>query len=272
MAIALLACACNAISGAADLSIGADVDASVVDAAPPPARAPDEGSGAAPGSGSATERVSVITPDGLDFGELACGAHAPPPRHVEIESRAAVEIGYHAELADGTLFAVALADGLIPSGGKVVLDISSPGLKSDGPVGENKDVLTITTNALDDTPHVFDVRLNLSGAILKVSPSGTIAFGTVSSTESTKLTIRNDGNLPGTLEFKFTTNTGNTWSIEPSVPAVLMPGTVEVRTVVADPPNSGGPTKNGTLTFSSTSQLCGSVPAPISCTARINNN
>lgn len=203
----------------------------------------------------------MVAPAGLDFGEMPCGA-PPASRTVEIKNLGAKEITFNAALAQGTIFDVTPKLGVIAVGETAVVDIAAPGISPKGPVGVSADVLTITTTAAYDTPHALDIRIGLNGALFTVSPAGPFNYGQVTSSKTEKFIIRNDGNQPGTLSLAFTTNESFTYKLDVTTPAVLEPGAVAQRTVTANPPSTNT-NKDGTLTFTSSSQLCGTVPPPI---------
>lgn len=206
--------------------------------------------------------VSVLAPSGLDFGEMACG-NPPAARTVEIKNLGDKEISYNAALAQGTVFEVTPPLGVVAVGETAVVTVSTPGISPQGPVGVSSDVLSITTSAAYDKGHALDVKLGVSGALFTVSPAGPFNYGTVTGSRTERFIIRNDGNVPGTLSFSFTTNESNTYSLDVKTPAVIEPGAVIQRTVTSNPPNNGAKIRDGTLTFSSSSQLCGVVPPPI---------
>jgi hypothetical protein len=271
--------ACNAITGAGDYSVGgASADGTKLDAASgsgnavtsdgtPHEQGPGTGQDQGQDPAPANSPIVVVAPDGLDFGEMACG-QSPPPRKVEIRNQGTVDATYEASLG-GTSFSVSPASGTVSAGSTAVLSVATPGAPSGGPVGPQTDTLRVTTNAPGDGSHSLDVKLSATGAVLNVAPAGPLNFGQIQSGSVSKtITIRNDGNLPATISFQFTMNTVGSFSLNSMAPMTLEPGGVDQRTITAAPPKSGPTDKPGTLAFSSTSTLCGPVPPPISLACR----
>lgn len=252
--------ACNDLTGASDLRIGPT--SSTDGAAPTPAATTDAAAPNVEDSRGAIDPsavVSVFAPDSLDFGDGTCGV-SPPPRSVAIHNQGATEITFEAVLADGTFFSVIPAKGAIASGDVGLLTVSTPGVASTGPVGAWSDKLTVTTNASGDTPHVLDVKMAIPGAIFAVSP-GSINFGQLQSLPVSKtVTIRNDGNVAGTIAYEFTSNLLNSFGVSPTGSLVIAPGEVANLTVTAHPPKSGSGLRTGSVAFSSASVLCGPLP------------
>lgn len=256
--------ACNSISGANDLSIaGPDAGGGFEWQLPGTAES-DASKPAKPQADavSATANVLVVPPDGLDFGVANCGS-SPAPRRVEVHNLGTSEITFNAAMATLDSFSVSPPTGSIPSGGVAELSVASAAVPQDGPPSKRATQLVVTTTAREDVPHVFDVTLLVSGAIFKVSLTGTYDFGTTKSPKTKKFTIRNDGDISGTISLAVKESVSNAFDVTPTLPAVLAPGEEAERTITAHPPKSGTPTKTGTITFSTTSTFCGSIPSPI---------
>lgn len=271
--LALVVGACNSISGADDLSIAGEDGGTagpVVGSGgtgPGTGKTPTDGGGGTP-QVSSSGVVTVLAPTGLDFGDLPC-ATAPPSRDVEIRNESNAEITFHATLDGGTRFWLSLSDGKVTAKNSAFISVSTAGIPATGPLGAQTDVLRVTTNAPGDTPHPLDVKISATGVIFNVSPTGTISWGNVTATPVSKqVTIRNDGNISGTIDPNLTLNTLNTYSISPSTPLVIAAGEVGVVKITAGPPKSGPTEKDGRLSFTTTSTLCGPAPSPINLSAR----
>lgn len=274
-AVAIVAfSACNGITGASDLSLAGATSAA--DGTPPSGSKGETPAGSAPSTTATTghddarpagpRAVEVVTPDGLDFGNLACGS-APPPKTIEIRNAGTAEITFGAVLDGGTFFSVSTAGGTVASGSTVTLSVSAGAVPNDGPVGVRADTLSITTNAAGDAPHVYEVRLSTVGAIFTTSASS-LDFGTVQASPSSKtITIHNDGNMTGTIGIRLATNTLDSFDISSSA-AEILPGGSAPITVTAHPPKSGPTQKDGSVAFSSASPLCGGVPPTVRLTVR----
>jgi hypothetical protein len=138
-----------------------------------------------------------------------------------------------------------------------------------GPVGTRTNILTVTTDAAGDAPHVFDLLLDVSGAIFTTDTTS-IDFGIVTSTAFQKITIRNEGNAPGTLAFLLS-DPQFSFRLTATAPLTIQPNVPATETVEANPQKGALVTKNGTLSFSSASAICGPLPAPIALVCRRTN-
>lgn len=272
-AVTIVVGACNSISGTSDFSIGGGKDG--IDPNQP-GRGPDDGqtqqdlpSGSEnvdAAVSSTTDAVSVVAPNGLDFGDVSCG-NSPAPRAVEVHNLGTNEITYDAALGT-TLFTVSPAKGTIAGGGVSLLTVSTPGAPSNGPVGAQADTLTVTTNAAGDSPHALGVKLAVVGAIFKLSPDS-LNYGQMTNTPITKsVTISNEGNVAGTVSFSLTQNEVSSYSIKTASPVTIAPGSAVVVSITAAPPKSGPTEKSGRVGLSSSTSLCGPLPSGVALTCR----
>lgn len=254
--------ACNELTGAAGMSVAEGAatatrpsgssSAGLDGEAPQPA--PDAET-VAPGT------FGVIAPVGLDFGSVFCGATAE--RHpVEIHNPGPRELSFTATFA-GSAFGASPTSGTVAAGEKGVVLVSVNVIPTTGGIGVRSDQLTITTTFPGDEPHKLESRVLATGAMFDVTPSGSMNFGDVKLSESRTITIRNDGNIDGTLAFSLVSTT---FDVVPTTAAVLGPGASVTRSVKANP--SGSTTKYGTLSFTSPTPFCRALPASISLRAR----
>jgi hypothetical protein len=113
-----------------------------------------------------------------------------------------------------------------------------------------------------------------TGAVFTVTPAGPINFGVVpkASGGSMRITARNTGDVAGTLDWTFTRNDYDTFSIRTTgflaqpITSVNLAAGASATELLYCVPGAGSPPvgRQGELTFTSSSKLCGPLPPTIS--------
>jgi hypothetical protein len=270
-ALTLLA-ACNSLSGLADLSITKPTDAgseSKDGGEPPVGDEPLPNGGGAGDAGEASPLGTVFldAPEGLDFGSIDCGDSAPAARHARIHNSGADDVEFDAAMSQPAPFAVTPATGTVPRGGFIDLTISAAAVAKDAIPATTTNQLVVITTAPGDVRHALDVTLTVSGAVFKIAPEGPFQFkGGASDTQT--FTIRNDGNITGTITLSLTQIPSDAIALSPITPAVIAPGKSDVRTLLFDRVNNKNPIVTGQLSFSTTTPLCAALPAALALVAQ----
>lgn len=153
-------------------------------------------------SGSGTASGVNTTPATLRFGDsglVDCG-QAATPETITLSNATAQPTTFSASLGKGALsnYTLSIYNGVIPANGSAQISVipkpipptsqTTPGLYNDN--------VTITTNGLNDTPHVVALEMSARGAIISRA-TNSIAFGNIglSGTSQAVFTITNTGNV-----------------------------------------------------------------------------
>lgn len=149
-----------------------------------------------------------FSPAALDWGGVDCGSTAAP-RTVTFRNTGNQAYTVSATLGRdaGATFDLTLAPatGVVePDGGTLVITVAPRPVPQTSAVTPNLygDVLTVTTDVPNDTPHDIPLRLTARGSIFAIS-TGSLDFGSVprGATATSQFTLSNSGNAPGALVF-----------------------------------------------------------------------
>ena len=135
-----------------------------------------------------------------DRGFVDCG-HAATSVPVTIANTGGGTLSWTAALSVGaTYYTLSPASGTVNAGSSATLQVIPNAIPSTSPVTTEgySGVLTITTNATNDTTHVVQLHETARGVILTSTLTGTFNFGgvAVNSKASSQFSLTNNGNVP----------------------------------------------------------------------------
>jgi hypothetical protein len=156
-------------------------------------------------TGKGNASVASVQPGALDFGLVDCGTTAAA-KTIKIINSGPSPFTWNAALAKGAASAYQLGapSGTVAANSSVQVTVTPKMVPATSAVSPNLygDTLTITTNVVNDDPHVVDLRETAHGAVLAQS-TGSIAFGsvTVSTPATSAFTVSNNGNAAATVSY-----------------------------------------------------------------------
>ena len=135
------------------------------------------------------------------------------------------------------------------------------------------DTLTVTTDAINDTPHAVQLTMQAYGAIIASTPLpttwsfGTINFGSIG---TFPVTITNTGNAPATVSFASAVDGGlpdsglsqpSIFGLAPPNPTIASPGTVTSIVGQFTPPSADGTWSDEGILSVTAAGLCSPLPS-----------
>jgi hypothetical protein len=158
-------------------------------------------------TGTGTDGILSVTPPTISFGNnglVDCGATAAAQK-VKITNSGNVAVTYNAVLTRGTVvYTVAPASGTVQANSFVELTVTPKQIPTSTATTPDlfNDTLTVTTNAVGDSPHEITLRETARGVIL-TRTQGSLSFGNVpiGTTSTQQFTFANAGNVDITLTF-----------------------------------------------------------------------
>jgi hypothetical protein len=217
-------------------------------------------------TGSGTTAPVTVSPSPVDFGTVACGS-AGTRAPVTITNGYAFAVTYSASLGRGTAspFTLDSTSGTVSGNGQATIHVTpSPiAVPASTIPGAFDDTLTITTNAPSVAPFTIPVNESASGAVLTVSMP-TTDFGDVPpNTTPLTFTVTNKGNVDAPLKAT-AAGAGFAAALTGNTTAAANGGTSPGQ--VTFTPLARGMVK-GSLTVSTTANLCSAPPAAIQLSA-----
>jgi hypothetical protein len=212
-----------------------------------------------PLSGTGLRGVATLSASTLDFGLTSCGSQAAA-QTLSMKNEGNAAFAYALALAGGTTkYALSQASGSLQPGASTTVTVTPQPIPQTSPVTANLygDTLTVTTDIPGDTPRDVTLTQTALGVILVASTTD-IDFGnvTVSTSASSAVTFRNDGNAQGSVSIL---SSDAAFSVAPSSGSPAggggtLPASVTFAPLLAQ-------AYSGTLTLSVTgAALC--APAP----------
>ena len=159
-------------------------------------------------SGTGTSGSVTYSPLGLDFGEVDCGATAPP-RVITFSNPGNRPYQVIPSLARGSSspFTFTMTPGsgdVAADGGALVVTVTPRAVPVSSPVTFDlyADFLDVTTDVVGDVPHHIALHQTARGSIFSLSSSA-LDFGAVpvGASATSQFTVTNTGNAAGTLRF-----------------------------------------------------------------------
>lgn len=153
-------------------------------------------------SGSGTASGIDASPATVQFGDAGlvdCG-QAATPQSITLSNVTALPTTFSATLGKGALsnFTLSVYNGVIPANGSTTVAVIPKPIPPTSltTLGLYNDAVTITTNGLNDSPHVVALQMSARGAII-ARATGSIGFGNVgvAGTSQSVFTLSNQGNI-----------------------------------------------------------------------------
>ncbi len=218
-------------------------------------------------SGTGTSGQVSLSAQSFDFGATNCGSSATA-RTLTLQNPGNAGYTWTATLAKGASSPYTLnkASGSVAASGSDALVVTPAAIPSTSAVpGNYTDSLVITTNVPGDAAHAIALSQSAQGAILRFSPSTTIAFGQVplGSTSSASFSVVNDGNLSANVVLA---SSHATVSLSPSTASVAGQASAAITSVFRPTDTTA---KTGTIALSptlTTGVLCAPLPTALSFT------
>lgn len=218
-------------------------------------------------TGKGTGGVVGISPGQLDFGKVNCGGKAGFQVFTVLNSGTA-PFNWTASLAAGagSYFDLSPAAGTVLAGSQSQVFVTPKDIPAQSAVTNNLygDILTITTDAPNDTPHDVNLLMGAKGAILafttKPADYGTRVL--FSAPLNQTLTLTNSGNLAAAVTL---TKATASYTLSVASGTVSGPGTLS-STVGFAPANFGDNVDE--LKVSTSAVLCQPLPDPIPLTGK----
>ncbi|MGA7121076.1 MAG: choice-of-anchor D domain-containing protein, partial [Polyangiaceae bacterium] len=188
--------------------------------------------------------------------------------------------------AAGTWFTASVTSGgaavttypaLVDAGASVTVTVTPKAIPSvvanPGDPTAFADTLTVTTDAVNDTPHAVQLKMQAYGAIIASTPLpttwsfGTINFGSIG---TFPVTITNTGNAPATVSFASAVDGGlpDSGLSQPSIfglaapsPTIAVPGTVTSIVGQFTPPSADGTWSDEGVLSVTADGLCSPLPS-----------
>jgi hypothetical protein len=188
--------------------------------------------------------------------------------------------------AAGTWFTASVTSGgaavttypaLVDAGASVTVTVTPKAIPSvvtnPGDPTAFADTLTVTTDAVNDTPHAVQLKMQAYGAIIAGTPLpttwsfGTINFGSIG---TFPVTITNTGNAPATVSFASAVDGGlpdsglsqpSIFGLAPPNPTIATPGTVTSIVGQFTPPSADGTWSDEGVLSVTSDGLCSPLPA-----------
>ena len=217
-------------------------------------------------SGTGQMAVASVTGD-LDFGLQACGGQPGAAQKVTISNKGNGSMTFGAALsaAAASPYDLSVPATVVDAGAKIDVLVTPKAIPGTSAVpGNYADTLTITTDALADSPHIVKLAEGAKGAILAVD-TGSIPFGMVpvSSLKTVTFKVTNSGNADAHVTLGAT---GDTFGVLPTGVQTIGAGATLNGTATFLPVDTT--VKSGTITVSVNAGdvLCADKPAAIQLT------
>jgi alpha-tubulin suppressor-like RCC1 family protein len=221
-------------------------------------------------SGAGSGGVVGISPGQLDFPKTDCGGRANPLT-LTILNDGNASFSFTAALGKGagSAFQLSASAGIVPAKSLFQLAVNPNAIPPTSAITDNLygDILTITTNAANDSPHAVPLIMGAKGAILAFSASPT-DYGTrdmFSAALGKTASIANTGNAPATVTVASSTTA---YSPDPAVATAINAGAALNVMVNFAPTVFGDNNANLSLSVSGATVLCQPLPAAISLTGK----
>lgn len=216
-------------------------------------------------SGKGAPSTASVQPGSLDFGMVDCGKTAAP-KTVNLLNTGTQEFTWTATLTGTEHYTLSETSGSVAPGATKQITVTSKPIPGTSPITPNHygGMLTITTSAPGDEPHVLEIHQTARGAILTQS-TAQVNFGSVrvTSTATSPFTVVNSGNAPATVSYAVN---NPIFALSPAANVVTGGATYQVTASFTPPAEL---TYNATATMSvSDTVLCGPLPAALTLTGR----
>ncbi len=218
-------------------------------------------------TGKGTGGVVGVSPGQLDYGKVNCGAKGNFQVLTLLNSGTA-SFTWNTALGQGasSYFDISPSSGTVLAGSQTGIFVTPKDIPATSAVTDNLygDVLTITTDAANDTPHAVNLLMGAKGAILDFT-TVPVDYGTrtlFGAATNQNVTVTNSGNAPATVTLNKTTA-----SFSFGTASSLVSGPGAFTTTVAFSPASFGDVAD-TMTVSTGNVLCAPLPAGVALTGK----
>ncbi|HEX7665671.1 MAG TPA: choice-of-anchor D domain-containing protein, partial [Polyangiaceae bacterium] len=220
-------------------------------------------------SGTGTQTYASVSPTTLDFGMVNCGATGSK-QTVTIKNSASLwsnTFTWTATLGKGSSspYKLSSTTNQLSGQGTASIDVTPVAIPSVSSTDADyyADTLTITTNALNDTPHIISLHETAQGAILSFNPTS-VAFGSVAggSTATDTFQIVNTGNYPAS-KVSLALGSNAVFSVSTTSNITVNGGSSTSDTATFKPAKGSTGAKSTTVTPSFSGANCGGTPTPL---------
>lgn len=219
-------------------------------------------------SGTGTDGILAVTPPQVLFGNAGqtdCGTTAAPQK-VKIANSGNAPVNYTAVLQRGTtVFTLSSASGQVQANSSIEITVTPKQIGTSGVSTVTDafgDTLTITTDALGDSPHTIPLHQTARGVILSRG-TGSVGFGNVAvgTSSSQTYSFANTGNVDVTLVM------ANAFpEFVQMTPVTVSAGGFATPNVTFTPGAVRGYSDIGTLTMNPVMPLCNALPGNLTIT------
>ena len=239
------------------------VDAGV-DADPPK----DESDASDAASSDDAHSTGISVSGDLGFGAVNCGASAGA-KSVVVSNGTASPVSFTAELGRAASSPYSLSfspttETIAPQGTATITVKPAPIPKASATPGTYADTLTITTNAVGDSPHVVQLTEAAQGAILSFDTQ-TIPFGDVpvATSQSSTFRVVNTGTAAGSIRLSMGASSSATFTVTPTGSRVVSSGVDLTANATFSPTAAGGDTGSILIDADPSTVLCAPLPDPL---------
>lgn len=216
--------------------------------------------------GKGTGGVVGVSPGELDYGKVNCGTTANFQVLTLLNSGTA-PFTFNLTLADGAAssFVISPSSGTVLAGSQQGIFITPKAIPSTSAITDNLygDILTVTTDAANDTPHDVALKMGARGAILAftATPNDYGTRNMFSAALNQNVTVTNSGNIPANV----TLTKGTSSFTVGALGTIAGPG--NGTTTVGFSPAAFGDISDS-LSISTSAVLCQGLPGAASLTGK----
>jgi hypothetical protein len=221
------------------------------------------------GTGTNGSIVSV-TPAQVNFNMVSCGTSGGADV-VTIKNDSTGSLTWTASLPTSAAFTLSMpTSGTLASGASATVTVTSTVI----PVNASTTTasngfgsqLTVTTSAMNDTPHVIPILETASGAILSFNPT-TLTLPAAQRGMPVAYEVVNTGNVPASVSLALTNPGPATLTLDAPVSGMVSSGTPLQGGVTEDAASLPSSNATVSLTPAAGTVLCQPAPAPMNVTA-----
>jgi hypothetical protein len=221
-------------------------------------------------TGTGTQGLPVISPATFDFGLVNCGSSGQPQVFTVINQGNqpfnVMSVTLGKSPSPFTLSGVPTSP--IVGNGNATFTVTPNPIPATGvdPMDKNaySDTMTVTTDAVNDSPHTIPLAMQPQGAVIVINPAisttwnfGTVGFGTVGTITSV---ITNNGNATTTVALTGVSQP-SIFNLANSPTTVAANGATSLVGQFAPPSANGSWTDQGTLVMTASQAFCSAPPS-----------